>query len=103
MDHPNVTEAIIRKVKQYADLVRTRLVVRDIILYGSYVNHTYREDSDIDVAVVVDGIQGDFLKTSAQLHKLTRGIDDRIEPVLLDSENDQSGFLEQIRSQGKSV
>ncbi len=100
MDKTDIIENVIGKVKKYAELVRTEFPVRDIILYGSYAKHIYREDSDIDVAVVVDEIKGDFLETVTELYKLTRDIDDRIEPILLDSANDNSGFLEQILSEG---
>jgi predicted nucleotidyltransferase len=36
-----------------------------IILFGSYAANTATEDSDIDVAVIFDGFDGDFLRTSS--------------------------------------
>lgn len=71
-----------------------------IILFGSYASGMEREDSDIDVAVVVDSIQEDFFTYAPILWKLGREIDDRIEPILLDKENDDSGFLQQIQKTG---
>jgi len=82
---------------------RTGLPVTKVVLYGSYARGTAREDSDIDVAVVVPRLKGDYLKQSAQLFKLTREIDFRIEPVLLAENRDLSGFLEEVMRTGEIV
>ena len=74
-----------------------------IVLYGSYATDTFTESSDIDVAVVVGSIEGDFLEREAELYRLRREVDDRIEPVLIEFGNDKSGFLEQILSNGEIV
>lgn len=93
----------IRRVKQYADLVRQNFNVRKIILYGSYSRDAARKDSDIDVAVVLDRIDDDFLISEARLFRLRREIDARIEPVLLEESNDKSGFLEEILKTGEII
>ncbi|QTA81031.1 Nucleotidyltransferase [Desulfonema limicola] len=103
MDKTDPVEQVIGKVKKYAELVRINFPVSHIILYGSYAKNTFSEDSDIDVAVIVDEIKEDFLETLAGLYKLTREIDDRIEPILLDSTHDESGFLEQIMNEGMAI
>ena len=94
---------IIKKVTIYADLVRKRYPARMIILYGSSLKGTRRKDSDIDVAVVVDKIEGDLLTLESGLYKLRREVDERIEPVLLEKGNDNSGFLEEILKDGEIV
>jgi len=71
-------------VKQYADLLRQNFDVRKIILYGSYSRDAAQKDSDIDVAVVLDSVDEDFLMCEARLFRLRREIDARIEPVLLE-------------------
>ena len=86
----------LRHVKQYADIVRRNFKVKKIILYGSYSKNAAREHSDIDVAIVLDRVDGDFLSLEAKLFRLRREIDARIEPVLLEESNDKSGFLEEI-------
>ena len=93
----------IRRVKQYADLVRQNFNVRKIILYGSYSRDAARKDSDIDVAVVLDRVDDDFLVSEARLFRLRREIDARIEPVLLEESNDKSGFLEEILKTGEII
>ena len=95
--------AAIRCVKQYADLIRQNFNVKKIILYGSYLKDAPREDSDIDVAVVLKRVDGDFLTSEAKLFQLRREIDARIEPVLLEESNDRSGFLEEILKTGEIV
>ena len=93
----------IRCVKQYADLIRQNFDVRKIILYGSYSRDAARKDSDIDVAVVLDSVDEDFLMCEARLFRLRREIDARIEPVLLEESNDKSGFLEEILKTGEII
>lgn len=92
---------IAEKVKRFAEVVRNTMPVKMIILYGSYARGTERMTSDIDVAVVVDKIEGNYLEQSAQLFHLIRGIDSRIEPVLLSDNEDRSGFLSSILKYGK--
>jgi len=93
----------IRLVKQYADLLRQNFNVTKIILYGSYSRDAARKDSDIDVAVVLDSVDEDFLMCEARLFRLRREIDARIEPVLLEESNDKSGFLEEILKTGEII
>ena len=93
----------IRCVKQYADLVRQNFEVRKIILYGSYSRDAARKDSDIDVAVVLDSVDEDFLTCEARLFRLRRELDVRIEPVLLEESTDKSGFLEEILKTGEII
>lgn len=72
-----------------------------IVLYGSYAKGTNHIESDIDIAIIVDEVQGSFLEKEARLYKIRRGIDCNIEPILLESSKDRSGFLEHILSYGE--
>ena len=87
--------------RQYAQLVAQELKPATILLFGSYAKNTVNSDSDIDVAVVFNGFDGDWLDTSARLWRLRRDISDNIEPILLDSSNDASGFIENIFKTGE--
>lgn len=91
------------KVKAYAELVYAILPESRIILFGSYADGVPGEHSDLDVAVVVDELEGDFLDLSISLHKLSHSIDHRIEPILLIANQDRSGFLESILKTGMVV
>ena len=94
---------IIEVARLYAQRVRSHMPVRMIVLYGSYARGTARKDSDIDIAVVVDEFQGDYLKTSADLFHLVRNVNKRIEPILLSRKNDKSGFLNNVLKHGKII
>lgn len=96
-------KSVIEKIKRYADLVRQSLEVKKIVLYGSYARETEKAGSDIDIAVIVDRIDGDWLETSSRLFELVRDIDVRIEPVLLNENSDKSGFIESIMKYGKEI
>ena len=77
--------------------------VRKVVLYGSQLRGTAREDSDIDVAVITRGLGDDYLDLAAELYRLRSEIDLHIEPVLLDETRDRSGFIEEILRTGEPV
>ena len=70
------------------------------ILFGSYAKGAAGDESDIDVAIVVPSILGDFFSLRPLLWKIRRAVDDRIEPVLFSEDHDESGFLSEIRRYG---
>jgi len=92
-------------VEEYAKLVVNNMVVKKIILYGSYARGDYRQDSDIDVAVIVpkNSISTNILDDMAKLFKLRRNISTDIEPILLIDGEDASGFLDSITEYGEIV
>ena len=94
---------VINTVEQYAKAVTTELEPDAIILYGSYAKGMEHENSDIDVAVIFDGFTGDWLKVSSRLWHLTENISFDIEPVLLDSTMDKSGFVKNIFRTGQII
>ena len=87
----------------YAQKVRCIMNPNDVILYGSYAKGNFCADSDIDIAVIFDVFNGDYWQTVQRLHELTIVVDTRIEPVLLESNNDPSGFVETVRREGVKV
>ncbi len=94
---------VLRIAGEYASSVRKVLPAKGIYLYGSYARGTAGKDSDIDIAVVVDELPDDYLGTLALLWKLTRGEGIDIEPVLLKSTDNKSGFLNTILKTGIPV
>ena len=93
----------LESVKRFSAIVRTVFDPVAVVLYGSFARGTQNESSDIDVAVVVDRIEGDFLDQEASLFRMRREVDDRIEPVLLEKDDDRSGFLRNIMETGEIV
>ena len=94
---------IIKIARLYANKVKDRYPVKMVVLYGSHAKGTANELSDIDIAVIVDKVTGDYLKISADLFNLVRDVSNRIEPVLLSRANDRSGFLESVLKRGKII
>jgi predicted nucleotidyltransferase len=94
---------VVTTVKRYANAVTKELSPAAIVLYGSYAKGNAHEDSDIDVAVIFNGFSGDWLKTSNRLWRLTEDVSLYIEPVLLDSTTDKSGFVKNIFKTGQII
>ena len=88
---------------QYAEEVKKVLNPEKIILFGSYVNGTPWEYSDIDIAVVMNGYQGNKFETVTMLYGLRRRVSIDIEPHLLDESCDRSGFLEFVKKSGEVI
>jgi len=88
---------------KYAEEVTKVLNPEKILLFGSYVNGTPCEHSDIDIAVVMNDYQGNWLDTAAMLCGLKRQVSLDIEPHLLDELYDRSGFLEFIKKTGEVI
>jgi len=86
--------------KKYKILVSEHFDIKDAILYGSYSKGTQKEDSDIDIAIVVDDISGNYFDSVPLLWKIKRQVSNFIEPVLICENKDKSRFLSEIRKVG---
>ncbi|MEK6795282.1 MAG: nucleotidyltransferase domain-containing protein [Spirochaetota bacterium] len=95
----NILDAVTIAAKNIAD----EFPVRMVILYGSCARGEERADSDIDLAVVFDRIDGDYLDLLRRVYRKAIEADDRIETVVLERGRDSSGFLENIMKSGKVV
>lgn len=93
---------IIDKVKRYRDLVLKDFPVKieKTYLYGSFAKGTARQDSDIDVAFVVDRFTGNFFDIVPHIWMLTEKVDSRIEPKIISRNDDYAGFLDEIQRTG---
>ncbi len=71
---------VLENVKGYiAYLQKNQLDVRAVYLFGSFAKGLANENSDIDLAIVLRGMENSFL-TQVQLMKYRRDFDLRIEP-----------------------
>ena len=95
--------AIVDTIERYAEVVKKEFSPKAIVLYGSHAKGSPHEDSDIDIAIIFDGFSDDWLKASARLWELTENISFDIEPVLLDSTQDKSGFVKNIYKTGQII
>lgn len=94
---------VIKKLKKYKKLLSKKMLFDQMFLFGSYAKGNNREDSDIDVAIIVEKIEGGYFSTRPLLWKIRREVDDRIEPVILDKSHDESGFLKEILKNGIQI
>ena len=90
-------------VNNYAYAVRQSYNPKQIILFGSYVNGLPNADSDIDIAVIFDKVEGNFLEQWGRLIRLCRGISYDIEPHMLDETCNKGGFIDHIRNTGEII
>ena len=88
---------------EYANRVTLTYAPKSIILFGSYVNGNPHEYSDIDIAVIFDTFEGDWLAAWANLVGIACEVDIMagIEPHMLDETYNRSGFLDHIRRTGE--
>ena len=93
----------IKCAAKYAESVKKVCDPLAVVLYGSYANGTPNENSDIDIAVIFDGFNGDFLALSATLYRLTCDVSTTIEPIILDLANDKSNFAKTVMRTGYKV
>jgi predicted nucleotidyltransferase len=95
--------ALDEKLSAYSEVVVDFLSPAQIVLYGSQAHDTATPDSDIDIAVIVDEINGDILELESELFRIGLDIDDRFEPLLFEEGDDPSGFLRHIRTTGRVI
>ena len=88
------------RVEAYARIVAREFLNSEVVWFGSTVTGQCHEYSDIDVAVVLPEIEGDFLTLAARLHHLLNDIDPMIEPHLLSRKRDESGLLDEVERTG---
>ncbi len=98
-----VYKDVIDKIQAYAERVAKSYHPKQIIVYGSYARGTATENSDIDIAVVCDNLPGDYLENATGLFKLRRDIDLRIEPVLIELNDAENFFYDEILKTGKVI
>ena len=96
-------EKIANNVNVFAERVKKMLSVKMIVLYGSYAKGMERENSDIDVAIIVDELKENWLKVNSRLFLLSAEIDSNIEPNLIVSKDNKSDFLISILKYGKII
>ncbi len=98
-------EQALRIARAFLDAVRASgYRIQAAFLFGSAARGTAGPDSDIDVALMLDGMASSF-DTQVDLMKLRRSVDLRIEPHPFDStdEDDPSGLLAEIKRNGIRV
>lgn len=94
---------VIEKLRLYKSIVSEHFDIDQVILFGSYAKGTQKDDSDIDVAIIVKSLNSDYFVYAPLLWKLRQKVDNRIEPVLFLNGKDPGGFLQEIRKSGIEI
>ena len=99
-----VDQGILNTVKQYLMLIPKEIGVKKAYLFGSFARGKEREESDIDIAVIVENMP-DFFSTQRLLMRLRRNIDLRIEPhpIMEQDFNSSNPFAWEIEKTGIKV
>lgn len=88
----------INLARRYKALIAGHLPLKAMYLYGSYSKGTFTEDSDIDIAVVVDSLAEDYFTDTPLLWTLKRKVSNLIEPVLLTENTSDPLYYDVIRT-----
>ena len=90
----------LKAASNYAAIIRQEYPKADIYLFGSRSTGEAHAESDIDIAIIVEKTEGNWLDKTTRLWLLTQEISPYIEPVLLSDEHDESGFIQHVRETG---
>ena len=101
-------ETIAQLIKEYVRLLRSEGIgVEKAILYGSRCRGDTAEDTDIDVALVIKGLDRANFNIKRTLMRLAVRIDERIEPVAYSPEDfekdDWLPLLYSIKNTGEEI
>lgn len=91
-------EQVISIVKDYKKAISQKIDDAQVYLFGSYSKGTARPDSDIDVAVVVPQVNGNWLDLSTTLWLIAPQVNYLIEPVLIDQRFDSPLYDDVMRT-----
>jgi len=94
------TKQAIGLASQFAKQVASEMSPTEIILYGSYAKDRATDNSDIDVAVIFTEFSGNRIEASKRLWRIAWDSEGYIEPVILESLHDPSGFVSEVRNHG---
>ncbi len=101
MPRGRVEHALARYLKR----IRSKVELQKAILFGSYARDNYSHDSDIDVAIIADGLPQDHAERYALLKETVLGLD--LQPFAYTIKEwrrmarTESGFAQEILSHGK--
>lgn len=95
---------IMNIIERYIKEISKKFNIKEVYVFGSYAKGTNHEDSDIDIAVVLDS-NSDTIDLMVELMILTQKIDLRIEPHPIKTKDFEEGnpFIDEIKSTGLKV
>ena len=91
-------EQAVKLAQRYKAVVSKKLPLKALYLYGSYSKGGYTEDSDVDIAVVVEHMSDNYFEDTPLLWKLKRKISNLIEPVLLTEDKNNPLYTDILKT-----
>ena len=77
-----IPDTIINEVKDYIDILnRNGFLIKQAVLFGSYVNGNYNKWSDIDIALVSDEFEGIRFNDRKKIRQFKFEVSADIEPL----------------------
>lgn len=95
-------EQVIKIVQSYKQAIRPLYKDAKVYLYGSYSKGTARPDSDIDVAVIVPRVEGNWFSVVPPLWTSARKVSSLIEPVIMEV-NEHSPLYDDVMRTGIAI
>ncbi len=92
-------------VKKYINYLKSnKFKVQKAYIFGSYAHGKFNDDSDIDLAIVLNNLSNSFTM-QIELMKLSRKFDTRIEPHPFDKKdfNTSNPFANEILDKGIEI
>ena len=93
-------------IKRYIrELKKNNIPIKKAIIFGSYAKGNFKEESDIDIALISSAFSGDRFEDRRRIVPLRRKIDNRIEPIPFRPEdfNEGGNFTDDIKKTGKII
>jgi Predicted nucleotidyltransferases len=89
---------------RYIDTISNKYVILQAFMFGSFAKGTNHDDSDIDIAIVVNNVS-DIIDTQIDMMKLRRKVDLRIEPhpFTLSDFNKENPVVNEILKNGIQI
>ncbi|HNR88433.1 MAG TPA: nucleotidyltransferase domain-containing protein [Spirochaetota bacterium] len=101
-----IPHAIEARIQRYLlDLAENNIRIRRAYVFGSYARGTYDEWSDIDIALVSDGFDGDRIADKNKIRRITLRAGSDIEPLpfTLDEFNESNPLVKEILTHGIEI
>jgi len=88
----------------YLNTISNKYTISRAFMFGSFAKGTFHEDSDIDIAIVVQNVS-DIIDTQIDMMKLRRKVDLRIEPhpFLFNDFNKDNPVVNEILKHGIQI
>lgn len=96
-----------KALRKYLELVSTRAKLHEAILFGSYAKDNYSPGSDVDLAIIADGLPAKATERYAMFKETVLGLD--LQPFVYTKQEwdnmikSSTSFPSEIRRHGKRL